>query len=257
MGSERDGIKRNLKKDSFTLIELLVVIAIISILTAILLPALNSARGMAKSISCMSNMKTMGCGLSLYISDNQIYLPATASNSSNFGGWWNPIWPVSIRDYIGRPGDTNPSITTRDEVLPLQNAPSGALLCPSTNLSAPGAGMRISYLFTVCSSSLADTADPRFQGGAQFWNASTHDGRLTAKSMIKIPTNSVVMIEKYPYDSLGIPYDYPFPVYTNPILYPNYAPDFAHNNRASFLFMDMHVSSYKMLSLFDSNWIPK
>jgi prepilin-type N-terminal cleavage/methylation domain-containing protein len=63
----------------FTLIELLVVIAIIAILAALLLPALASAKEKGKRIACLSNLKQIGLGLTLYTDNNDQKMP-TALN---------------------------------------------------------------------------------------------------------------------------------------------------------------------------------
>jgi prepilin-type N-terminal cleavage/methylation domain-containing protein/prepilin-type processing-associated H-X9-DG protein len=54
---------------AFTLIELLVVIAIIAILAAILFPVFAQAREAARKASCLSNLKQLGIGMTMYASD--------------------------------------------------------------------------------------------------------------------------------------------------------------------------------------------
>lgn len=76
------------KQHHFTLIELLVVVAIISILAAMMLPALSKARKHVKYTMCKANLKQVGAGLIMYADDHDEWYPPHAGLAG--------IWPARV-----------------------------------------------------------------------------------------------------------------------------------------------------------------
>jgi len=76
----------------FTLIELLVVIAIIALLVTLLMPSLKQARDLAKWSMCQANLKQVGVAMSMYVPDNDDYMPPYYSGVSGYDddGWVGP-----------------------------------------------------------------------------------------------------------------------------------------------------------------------
>ncbi|MEM1108338.1 MAG: prepilin-type N-terminal cleavage/methylation domain-containing protein [Planctomycetota bacterium] len=74
-----------MKRYAFTLIELIVVISIISLLMAILLPVLGSARESARQSVCLSNIRQIGIATATYAAENDGRLPPHADIHPTLG----------------------------------------------------------------------------------------------------------------------------------------------------------------------------
>jgi len=68
-------MKHRAGRGGFTLIELLIVIAVISLLIAILLPAIGAARRRADALLCVTNGRTYAQMMAFYTSDNKETFP--------------------------------------------------------------------------------------------------------------------------------------------------------------------------------------
>jgi prepilin-type N-terminal cleavage/methylation domain-containing protein/prepilin-type processing-associated H-X9-DG protein len=76
-----------LRRRGFTLVELFVVLAIISLLLALLLPAVQQAREAARRIECRNHLHQIGLALANYESTHTIYPPGAV-----LGGWsWRTL----------------------------------------------------------------------------------------------------------------------------------------------------------------------
>lgn len=84
------------REEAFTLVELLVVMAIIAILAALLLPALARVRTRTKQTVCLSHLKQIGLGLTVFKNEHHELMPATVPVAEGgvreyfFGKYGNP-----------------------------------------------------------------------------------------------------------------------------------------------------------------------
>ncbi len=102
--NQRTRARLQAKIRGFTLVELLVVIAIISILAALLLPALAASKNKARSAQCASNLHQWGLAYRMYADDNADFLPRRGQGVQTLLQIDRPTdWFNALPGYFGLP----------------------------------------------------------------------------------------------------------------------------------------------------------
>jgi prepilin-type N-terminal cleavage/methylation domain-containing protein/prepilin-type processing-associated H-X9-DG protein len=144
MTSPLSRTSRSTQSSAFTLIELLVVIAIIAILAAILFPVFAQAREKARATSCLSNLKQLGTGVTLYVQDYDEMLPIGGLNNGSgvtINRWYNLVAPYVKNTLI-------------------RNCPSSQFPVPTTTDNRTNYGMNGSLVFYTDISPVGAVAKP-------------------------------------------------------------------------------------------------
>ncbi len=227
---------------NFTLIELLVVIAIISILAALLLPALKRAKEVAMSATCMNNMKQLHLAEMSYEMD---YGAIAYDSGKNTDRWTAHLWARGpMNSYLGIPDDTNDP-----------KRKTSILFCPGTPTEIGSYDFRgFGYGSTSYPLPIRDYHTDNDPGTDDFYTGPVKSSR------IKDPAIYAFHFEGCgSWETGGQAFNPAFPsVYGNVTFLRNHYKRAWHGNVSpNFLYWDGHVNEYGPLVLPYQDWQKK
>jgi prepilin-type N-terminal cleavage/methylation domain-containing protein/prepilin-type processing-associated H-X9-DG protein len=117
---------------AFTLIEMLVVIAIVSVLIALLLPAVQSAREAARRTSCENHLKQLGLAMHNFQGANNGFPRLRTARPAH--GWGLDLLPYLEQEPIRKHYQTSESFASTKNAAAVDNV-IGLFLCPSSPVS--------------------------------------------------------------------------------------------------------------------------
>ena len=221
----------------FTLVELLVVLGILTVLIAILLPAMARAREAARTVACASNIRQIGIATLAYANHNKGFLPVPVLGTNLFGGVpESAIWGTDVRGILD---------FTQGTLIQELGGPRVAeelFKCPSDDEPRP---LSAHWVVRVRNFSYV------FNGLAQSY--STGRGYQSYRiNQIRHPAMKVLIFENGDTPSLNsAPVGYPSSTYTGPNTGIHMIIGLRHNNKSNVFFADGHVELFDSLSLKD------
>jgi prepilin-type N-terminal cleavage/methylation domain-containing protein len=252
---------------AFTLVEMLLVVALISLLLAILLPAMGAARRTARSVICMENLHIIGTGAQAYQAEFQRRLPwegyAEGDRAIRHLGPWDDRsqWFNACPQYAGFRAyyDMQQDDAAGKNRLP-RNGDEGLFVCPEAGSAAAGPKddlIQDGYFMMWGSNSDGTAVDRRktfwcygfntqLDGGVE----DRHSDRRVYISFMRIPQPSqAVMIS----EKLIRPDEFSPPfasgVAQSAVSYKEFTT--RHEQGGYLLFVDNHVSYFKRTELID------
>jgi prepilin-type N-terminal cleavage/methylation domain-containing protein/prepilin-type processing-associated H-X9-DG protein len=244
----------NQRRNAFTLIELLVVIAIIAILAAILFPVFAQAKSSAKNIKTTSNLKQIGTAFAMYQADYDDYFQQAGTMNGNGASWGTgacsvatfgcPNWDVLMYPYMK---NIELFVSDFDRTPAIFATPSGGLSKRSFRVAANVV---------------------RGWAGRNTWDGGDYGFAATSATSVPAPANTVLVTEQrnpaylactwwagaafwecgvwWSRSSNTLANDDPvaYGTETNPAWRYASGIDFAHANRANYLFVDGHAKSH-------------
>jgi prepilin-type N-terminal cleavage/methylation domain-containing protein/prepilin-type processing-associated H-X9-DG protein len=174
----------------FSLAELLVVIGIIAILTAMLLPAVSSARKLSQRVQCATNIRGIGAALLCYAQDYRDEIPIDYKwVTCHDYGVPQPVYTGLIVPYVGG--------TVGDPKIPFYQIPENGIAyttrpifrCPSDNGKRLRFGGRVNYSYAL----------NRF-----FFTGNNHGGTRSIKlSLVKRASTKIMIADMSEYTYPG------------------------------------------------------
>jgi len=231
--------RKSKELSAFTLTELLVAIAIICILAALLLTAVSQAKAKAHRIQCVINLRQLGIGFQVFLTDNQGY-PVLRTSTNKYSGM-DRFWIGQLeRDGLG-----NPRIPTNFYY-------TGVWSCPSARWSTEvlrGISTADGWSYYAYNADIFGPGMQRKNPVEQFglqghYNPVTHVYLPIKESEVSVPSDMMTLGDGF--DPNGILMRRPVAAmegYGNVLV--------RHQGRANVVFCDGHVESPKLQFLFE------